>query len=112
LFVIDAIGDKATPAEISRWLFRQSHTISGLLKRMERDGLIRMVKDLDRKNLVRVALTEKGQQALDQSRKREAIHYVMSTLSLEEQQQLSSSLDKLLSRALINLGIEGKLPFP
>ena len=37
LVIVEAIDGPATPAEISRWLFRESHTVSGLLQRME-DG--------------------------------------------------------------------------
>ena len=83
LVIVQAIGEKATPAEISRWLFREPHSISGLLARMEKQGLVRKVKDLDRKNLVRVVITEKGQQAYQQSTKRESIHRIMSSLSEE-----------------------------
>ena len=59
LFIIQAIGEKATPAEITRWLFREPHSVSGMLSRMEKQGLVRKVKDLDGKNLVRIAMTEK-----------------------------------------------------
>jgi len=40
LFYIRAIGDKATPAEISRGLFRESNSISEILGRMEKQGLL------------------------------------------------------------------------
>jgi len=111
LYVIHVIGDKATPVEISRMLFREPHTISSILNRMEKEGLIRRVKDLDKKNSVRVYMTEKGQQVLDQSLKRDTIHDIMSTLSVEEYRELSSCLNRLLSIALMKLGKEGKLPF-
>ncbi len=61
LFVVSRIGDTATPAEISRWILREPHSTSGLLERMRKDGLIYKVKDLDKKNLVRVLINEKGQ---------------------------------------------------
>ena len=52
LFVIEAIGPKATPAEISRRLFRKPHSVAGragILSRMEKKGLVRRFKDLDGK---------------------------------------------------------------
>ena len=52
LYVVQTIGPRATPAQISRWVVREPHSISGLLQRMEKDGLIRKDKDLERKNLV------------------------------------------------------------
>jgi DNA-binding MarR family transcriptional regulator len=41
MFVIQALGDKATPGEISRWLLREPNSVSEFLKRMEKDGLIK-----------------------------------------------------------------------
>lgn len=37
--------------------------MSGLLDRMEKQGLVRKVNDLERKNPIRVAVTEKGEEA-------------------------------------------------
>ena len=112
LFVIQAIGNKATPAEISRWVFREPHSISELLNRMKKEGLVRKVKDLERKNLVRVVITEKGQQVYRQSTKIESIRRVISSLSEEERQQLRSCLETLRDRALKELGVDRKPPFP
>ncbi|MCK4723402.1 MAG: MarR family transcriptional regulator, partial [Dehalococcoidia bacterium] len=39
LFAVKAIGDKATPAEISRWVLRESQSVSAILSRMEKAGL-------------------------------------------------------------------------
>lgn len=112
LFTIQAIGDKATPAEIARWLFRETHTVSELLSRMERKGLVRKVKGLDRKNLVRVVLTEKGRKAYYQSIEGKVIRKIMSSLSREQRQQLTSCLHTLRDNALKELGVEHKMPFP
>ena len=110
LFAIQAIGDKATPAEISRWLFREPHSVSELLSRMEKEGLVRKTKDLDRKNQVRVELTEKGYEAYDQSMKQESIHKIMSSLSEEAREQLRSCLQTLRDEALKELGVEPQMP--
>ena len=112
LFIILAIGNEATPTEISRWLFREPHSVSNRLSRMEKEGLVTKVKDLHRKSLVRVALTEKGRQAYYQSAKRESIHQTMSSLSEEERQQLRSYLVKLRDQALKQLIRDLKPPFP
>jgi DNA-binding MarR family transcriptional regulator len=100
LFIVQAIGHEATPAEISRYLLREPHSISGLLSRMERQGLVTKVKDVDKKNLVRILLTEKGRRAYYQSTKRETIHNVMSVLSEEERQVLTSCLERIRDKAL------------
>ncbi len=105
LFTIKAIGDQATPAEIARWLFREPHSVSGLLARMEKAGLIVKTKDLKRKNMVRVSLTKSGEQAYEQSIKRESIHQIMASLSKEERELLRSGLRVLRKKALQELGI-------
>ncbi len=112
LFVTQALGPRATPIEISRWLLREHHTVSGLLSRMEKRGLITKVKDLDRKNRVRVTMTEKGRQAYNGSTKRESIHRIMSSLSGEEHQQLRRCMEILLDSALKEYGVSRRPPFP
>jgi len=111
LFAIQAIGDKATPAEIARVVFRESHSVSELLSRMEKQGLVKKVKDLDKRNLVRVTLTEKGREANYQSTKRESIHRIMSSLSEEKRQQLGSCMRILWDSALKEIGKDYKMPF-
>jgi len=108
LFHVLTLGDRATPAEIARCLFKKPHGISTLVSRMEKEGLVRKVKDLDRKNLIRVEMTDKGQQAQRHAVKRSVIHHIMSSLSEEERQQLSSCLKKLLGRAFGELGLKEK----
>jgi len=112
LFIVQTLGNKVTPIEISRWLLREPHTVSGILSRMAKKGLVRKTKDLHKKNLVRVSLTGKGEQAYNQATKIESIHQIMSSLSEEESQQLGSCLRILRDRALKELGIDHKPPFP
>ena len=112
LFVIQATGDNVIPVEMSRWMLREPHTITGLLNRMEKRGLVTKSKDPHNKHLVRVSSTEKGKQAYEKSSGRESIHHVISALSEEEQQQLSSYLQKLRDRALEELKTEYEVRFP
>jgi DNA-binding MarR family transcriptional regulator len=95
LFIIQSMGDRATPAEISRWLLQRRHSIAGLLRRMEKDGLVRMTKDLDGKDMIRVTLTEKGKRIYHQIIKLRSIHQIMSSLTKEQEQQLRSGLETL-----------------
>ena len=100
LFSIEVIDEPVTPAKISRLLFRESQSISGILTRMEERGLIKRVKDLDRKNQVRIVITEKGRQAYHQSVNKKAIQRIMSSLTKGERQQLKSYLQTLRDKAL------------
>jgi len=112
LFVIQAIGGKSTPAEISKWMLREPHTISSILTRMEKEGLITKRKDSSNKGQVIVALTEKGRQIYSQSIKRESIREIISCLSEEEHNQLGSLLEKLRDSALNNIAKVDLPPFP
>ena len=100
LIVASAIGDKATPAEISRWLLREPHTVSGILDRMEKKGLVKRVKDLERKNMIRVTLTEKGHKAHRAIRRKGVYHKILGVLTEEEQGQLASLLTKIQEKAV------------
>jgi MarR family transcriptional regulator, organic hydroperoxide resistance regulator len=112
LFTIQAIGNEATPAEISRRLVREPHSVSGLLGRMEKQGLIKRAKDLPKRNMVRIVLTKKGMNAYKQSTRRLTMHKVMAALSEDEQGQLWDILQKLRERSLKLAGIGRELPFP
>ena len=112
LFAIQTLGEKGTSAEIAHFLFREHHSVSGILKRMEKDGLVKRVKDPGGGNLRRIVLTDKGQQAYYQSSKREALHEIMSSVSEEERQQLHSCLEKIRDAAFRKLGLDHKPPFP
>ena len=112
LYILHTIGYRPTPTDISQRMLRKPHTVSALLSRMERKGLVSRTKNSIRKNLVRVELTEKGHEAYSQLIKRESIHKIMSSLSEEDSQQLKSYLRKLRDEALKELGWERKMPFP
>lgn len=110
LFVVQALGRKATPAEISRFILRQPHTVSALVDRMAKRGLVKKYKDLDKKNLVRVALTERGQKAYEYSTKRGPIHRILSNLSTSERKQFRDYLERLLVAARKELGLDREEP--
>lgn len=113
LFVVKAIGKEATPAQIARLIFRRPHSVSGILMRMEKAGLVKKTKDLHRKNLIRVSITAKGEQAYKQALKRKSVQRIMSALSEGEQQRLKSLLEKLRNKGIKELGMDPKkVPFP
>lgn len=112
LFIVKAVEGPAIPAEISRWLFREPHTVSGLLERMEKQGLVRRVKDLERKNMIRVVITEKGEEAYQGSRELKVIRTILFCLSAEQRDNLRPYLETLRNKALGELGVKHQLPFP
>lgn len=112
LLTILRLGEKATPSAISRDLFLEPHSVSELLKRMEKEGLIKRTKDSKRRNLVHVELTEKGYDAHLESSERESTNAIMSVLTYEEQLELWCLLAKLRASAIEYLGMEDRDLYP
>jgi len=112
LLLVKGAQEPVTPAKLSRWLFRQPHTVSGLLNRMEKQGLVNKSKDLERRNLVRVTLTKKGEQAYQQQSDMRVIRKVLSSLSSKERDNLKAYLRTLREETLEELVVKRQLPFP
>ncbi len=112
LFSVLRLKGRATPAAISRELFWEPHSVSEQLQRMEAKGLVRKVRDLGRRNLIRVEVTEKGVDVYRRSARRRATREILLALTKEEQIQLWGLLAKLRAKALRELGVHGEDPLP
>ena len=89
MLAIDALKDNATPVAIGKYLLRERHSISELLSRAEKDGLVEKKWDMERKNGVRVVLTSKGREISRRSGERRSIHAVMSALTPREAERIT-----------------------
>lgn len=103
LEIVKSAKVPVTPAKISRWLFREPHSVAGLLNRMEKEGLTRRVKDLQRKNWVRVEITEKGEDAYQRSLESNGVQEIMSSLLPGEQVTLQAYVKTLQNKAIKKL---------
>lgn len=112
MFMIVTLGEKATPSELARCLFREPHSVSELVDRMEKAGLVKRVSDLAKRNLVRIELTGKGRDIYEHSVSEEPVHRIMASLSNEEHEQLRAILGKLWDEAVKELGMGKREPFP
>lgn len=111
LLLVSNSQEPVTPAILSRFLYREPHTISGLLTRMEKQGLVERVKDLKRKNQVRIVLTEKGKKAYERQNRTGVTSKILSTLTPEERAGFTACLDKLKKAALRELRSQLTLPY-
>ena len=100
LFLVQTLGDSATPTELSRWLKRRPPTVSEHLNNMQADGLLKRRPVRGNSKIKRVVLTRKGQEALREASERDIIVSVMSSLSEREYRQLWRLLEKLKDAAL------------
>jgi len=112
LFTVLRLKRLATPANISRQLFWEPHTVSEQLKAMEKKGLIRKVRDLGRHNMIRVETTELGLVAFRHSARRRSTREIMSALTKEEQLELWALLAKIREKAMQTAGLRVPDPFP
>jgi DNA-binding MarR family transcriptional regulator len=112
LFTAVRLKNLATPANISRQLFWEPHTVSEQLKAMEAKGLIRKARDLERHNYIRVEVTEKGLEAYRQSSRHKSIQKVMTALSKDEQVQLWVLLAKIRQKTMLEFDLDECDPFP
>ena len=109
LFLIRGLKENATPAAMARVSLLKPHTISAIVMRMEQKGLLKKTRDLDRKNRIKVSITEKGKELYQLSSKRGPIHRVMKVLSQDERNQLVPVLEKILSEAGKETGVEATI---
>ena len=112
LYMIQAMGNATTPAELSRFVYQQRNSVSDILKRMEKQGLITKSKSTGRNGRVLVRMTEKGKKALQLSEQREHLHNIMSVLNEEKKQQLESVLELLRDRAIEEFSSDRKSVLP
>lgn len=98
-----------TQGDLSKWLLRNLNTISVLISKMEKEGLVKKTKNKE-DGRARVTLTRKGSEVWDDVSER-AIFLTFSVLSEEEKKQLKALLKKLRTEARNILGLDFKPPF-
>ena len=106
LHVLHVFGNGFMPADIARKLIRKPHSISEMLQKMKKNGLVKIIRNNEIRNRRLVILTEKGCELYAKTTLRKSIHKVLSVLSEEEKQQLHLYLQKLKDSALKELGSE------
>jgi DNA-binding MarR family transcriptional regulator len=104
LMRIWSCNDNITPAELGRDLLRKPNTISLILKRMIRDGLVQKRPDPDQKHSYLLSLTLYGQELLNRDKKSKAFKKLFSQFSEEQLLQFAECLQVLDGLAKKELG--------
>ena len=103
LMVLDIIhstpGIKPTPSEIGRWIVREPLTVSTLLIRMEKKGLIQRIHDSERKNQVLIFMTEQGYDKFALAMQDTVVDGIISKSLTDEQQATLRELLTILRNA-------------
>jgi DNA-binding MarR family transcriptional regulator len=104
LYIVQNYGGSATPSDIARYLFRELHSVTELLVRMEKDGLVARQKGAGRSK-VEVTLTPEGLDVFRQSLHNDTDRKIFSALTRKQRERLALYLWKLRTRTLEHLGI-------
>jgi DNA-binding MarR family transcriptional regulator len=100
-------GEPLSLTDLSGLIFRSNSTLTSLIDRMERDGLVARVAHVNDRRVTTVELTPKGRELLDKIRShhRPFLADMMSCLSPEELTRIGELLEKIEHK--VN---EGKCP--
>jgi DNA-binding MarR family transcriptional regulator len=96
LRTLKALGSKATTSEVARQVERRVGVVSKQAICMEKEGLIKRIKNTPKSNLLTLELTEKGLDLAESSRYSKSIDAILSCLTKEEHRQMELSLNKII----------------
>jgi DNA-binding MarR family transcriptional regulator len=108
LICIRSLGNKATSAEISRWLFRDESSMLVLIRRMINQGLITKTNDPNNRHLIIIKLTRKGYTAYKNAVKFFSLFDAFSNLNKKKRQQLFTLLETLRTTTFEKLNLDVK----
>ena len=98
LRIIQEMDSNATLSEVAKHADRKINAICRQSIIMERDGLIRRIKDTPKSRLLRMELTDRGRDMLKISKESKSINELYSVLDAKELQQAHDSLTKLFNK--------------
>ena len=104
LITVKALGDNATPYRISRFQVQEHNTVSDIINRMVKKGLVTKVRVSDGRSRVKVKLTERGQEAFHRALERDTLTRIIGALPENKLGQLKSCLEILRDKALNEIG--------
>lgn len=100
----------ATLEELANWTLKEFNSVSTLINRMEKKGLVKKIKNAgDLKTYI--SLTEKGSDLYHKQVTERSIHLIFDKLSFQEKKQLDSILKKVRDTTRDLLGLDYRPPF-
>ena len=100
----------ATLEELANWTLKEFNSVSTLINRMEKKGLVKKTKNNgDLKTYI--SLTEKGSDLYHKQVTERSIHLIFESLSPEEKKQLDSILKKVRDTTRDLMGLDYRPPF-
>ena len=109
LYILYRNNDRMTLNELASESVREINSISALIARMQKKGLVKKVKNSSNERLY-VTLTDKGKDIYENTVTERSISLIFDVLSEEERIKLESMLLKLQYKARDLLGLDFKPP--
>ena len=109
LYILNLSGDSTTIDEIVEYTQHQHHSISTLINRMTKKGLVSKIKILGKGQKLDIVITEKGRDLL-RIMTRDSVRKIFSCLSEEDKHEIIAYLCKLTVSSYKALGKKYKPP--
>jgi DNA-binding MarR family transcriptional regulator len=110
LTMLSRQGEPVTLEQLSNWTLKEFNSVSTLINRMEKKGLVKKTKkDGDLRTYVN--LTEKGSRLYHLDVTERSVHLIFEKLSNEERMQLRALLMKVRDATREIMGLDYKPPF-
>jgi DNA-binding MarR family transcriptional regulator len=111
LLILSTSKIPLSPGEISAYMFREKHSVSALLSRMQRAGYVKKVRSKKDQRVVKIQIQPKGKEILNQSIAvifGYARDLLKARFSQKEIKQLDRFMKALRDVSLRELGTEAK----
>jgi DNA-binding MarR family transcriptional regulator/transposase len=102
LSILYQTGQHFKPIDLAVICKRKPNTITAILNRLEKQGLLQKIKDTYRQNAKRVSLTEKGKSVFLNVMSKNGYYEVFAALSEEKRHQFTDCLYDLLEHFGVN----------
>jgi DNA-binding MarR family transcriptional regulator len=110
LKILNSHNGSSTISDISEYWMRQHHSVSTLINRMAKQGMVEKIKHPKQKEF-QILITSKGRE-LHNKLSQKSLDEVFSNLSEEDLQKLSQLLQLLLIKARKMAGYHCGIPVP
>jgi DNA-binding MarR family transcriptional regulator len=110
LAIIKHLGENATPYRISRFQVQEHNTVSDMIERLEKQGLVTKVRESQGKSRVKVRLTKLGEKVYNLSLRRHSLYKIMSALSSSQMKELRQITSKLMDEIMKEFEVEKEWP--
>lgn len=111
LIAIKKISPPVTLSAVANWLDRSPHTITLIVDRMEKNGIVSRIKDLRDRRTTRVVITPEGERVYKRASRSsyEVPKLIFSSLTPEELSQAITIFEKMRETTYQYRGITDKV---